>query len=173
MEKSFHIENPKMDGTLRNMTALYLTDGNRILLLYRVGSRIADRMYIGCAGGHFEKEELNDARACVIRELKEETGLCEADIRNLRLRYVTMRLKNGEIRQNYYFFATLSNPDTKISSNEGTLSWVSLDEIDSLPMPASAKEVLLHYRAEGKNDTLLRGGITEENGISFRVLSEF
>ena len=64
-----------MMGKLRPMTALYLVDGDRILLLYRIGSRIADHSYIGCAGGHFEAEEYNDARACVLRELYEETGL--------------------------------------------------------------------------------------------------
>ena len=92
-----------MLGKLRPMTALYLVDGERILLLYRIGSKIADHSYIGCAGGHFEPSEYNDARACVLRELYEETGLSEDHLVDLSLRYMTMRLKNGEIRQNYYF----------------------------------------------------------------------
>ena len=40
---------------LRNMTSLYLVSDDQVLCLYRVGSRVADRMYIGSAGGHFEK----------------------------------------------------------------------------------------------------------------------
>ena len=58
---------------------------------------------------HFEKEELNDARACALRELYEETGIAEEEIENLSLRYITLRRKNDEIRQNYYFFADLYN----------------------------------------------------------------
>lgn len=64
-------------GKLRPMTALYLVDDDRILLLYRIGSKIADKLYIGCAGGHLEAEEYNDARACVLRELWEETDFAQ------------------------------------------------------------------------------------------------
>ena len=92
-----------MNGKLRNMTSIYLRRGDNYLLLYRVGSKVIGNSYTGTAGGHFEPEELNDAKACVLRELKEETGLLETDIEGLTMRYVTLRLKNGEIRQNYYF----------------------------------------------------------------------
>ena len=97
-----------MDGKLRNMTSLYLKHENKMLLLYRIGSKAISDSYTGTAGGHFEKDELNDARACVLRELYEETGTTEQEIDNLSLRYVTLRLKNGEIRQNYCFFAVVS-----------------------------------------------------------------
>ncbi len=42
------------------MTAVYLTAGERILLLYRTGSRVIGDSWTGTAGGHFEPEELND-----------------------------------------------------------------------------------------------------------------
>ena len=84
-----------MNGKLRNMTGLYLRQGDRLLLLYRIGSSVVADSYIPAAGGHFEKAELNDARACVLRELYEETGLTERDIENLALRYIAMRMKNG------------------------------------------------------------------------------
>ena len=93
-----------MDGILRNMTSVYLVRDDEVLCLFRQGSRVADQKYIGSAGGHFEKEELNDARSCVLREMQEELGLSESDVQGLKLRYITHRLKNGEIRQNYYFF---------------------------------------------------------------------
>jgi len=63
-----------MDGKLRNMTSLYLTDDAGVLCLYRMGSRVANNRYVGSAGGHFEQSELNDARACVLREAFEELG---------------------------------------------------------------------------------------------------
>ena len=89
----------------RNMTSIYLVKDKKMLLLYRMGSRVIKNSYTGTAGGHFEKEELNDPKACVLRELLEETGLGEKDIGNLALRYVTLRLKGREIRQNYFYFA--------------------------------------------------------------------
>ena len=39
--------------------------------------------------------------------MNEELALREDDIRNLALRYVTLRRTKGEIRQNCYFFAML------------------------------------------------------------------
>ncbi len=57
-----------MNVKLRNMTSIYFIDENRMLFLYRMGSRVVGNSYIGSAGGHFEKEELNDAKACVLRE---------------------------------------------------------------------------------------------------------
>ena len=83
------------DIKLRNMTSLYLTNGEKILFLYRIGSKVIADSYTGAAGVHFEKEELNDPKACVLRELYEETGLTENDIENLTLRYITLRMKNG------------------------------------------------------------------------------
>lgn len=162
-----------MDGKLRNMTALYLLHGDKILFLYRQGSRVIGDSYVGAAGGHFEQNELNDAKACVLRELREEIGLTEGNLRDLRLRYVTLRLKNGEIRQNYYFFAYLDDPEKIRQSNEGNLKWVPYSEAMSLEMPLSARFMMQHFLQEGKDNSNLYGGITEENGITFHILQEF
>ena len=49
-----------MEGKLRNMTSIYILDDNdRMLLLYRMGSKVISDSYTGTAGGHFEKDELN------------------------------------------------------------------------------------------------------------------
>ena len=161
-----------MDGKLRNMTSLYLTNEKGILCLYRIGSRVANNKYIGSAGGHFEAEELNDARKCVLRELREELGLAETDLIGLRLRYITHRLKDGEIRQNYYFFARLKE-DRQLISSEGVLQWIPYDQIPELNMPVSAKHMILHYCSMGQFDDTLYAGITEENGTIFVPMVEF
>ena len=62
------------DIKLRNMTSIYISCGTKILLLYRIGSRVVPPSWCGI-GGHFEPDELNDPRTCVLRELEEETGL--------------------------------------------------------------------------------------------------
>lgn len=161
-----------MDGKLRNMTSVYLTGEKGILCLYRIGSRVANNKYIGSAGGHFEKEELNDARSCVLREMREELGITEADVRDLRMRYITYRLKDGEIRQNYYFFGSLIG-ERELKSSEGNLQWIPYDGFENLNMPVSAKHMVLHYLKVGRFDDYLYAGITEKNGTRFVVMEDF
>ena len=164
-----------MDGKLRNMTSIYLRRGDRFLLLYRIGSRVVGNSYTGTAGGHMEEAELNNPKACVLRELFEETGLTEQDIDNLKFRYITLRLKNGEVRQNYYFFADLAEhvDVEKLSSNEGELMWFDASEMEGLNMPHSAKYMLLHYIKIGQYTDCLYGGNTTEDGVEFTELKEF
>lgn len=138
-----------MTGKIRLMTAVYFTREDGLLCLYRIGSRIANQKYVGAAGGHFEPDEVSDARACVLREMKEELGLTEADVTGLALRYITLRLKDGEIRHNYYFFASLAD-DRPLSSSEGVLEWIPWEKLSSLPMPVSARDIVLHYAEKGR-----------------------
>lgn len=157
---------------LRNMTCLFLTGPEGLLCLYRIGSRVADRMYVGAAGGHFENNELNDPRACILREMKEELGLEEENLDNLSLRYVLMRLKNGEIRQNYYYFASLKT-DRLLVSTEGTLEWVSYDKLPDLEMPACAKLAVLHYLRYGRYTDKVYGAVASREDTRFVALEEF
>lgn len=161
-----------MDGKLRNMTSVYLTREKGILCLYRIGSRVANNKYIGSAGGHFEKDELNDARACALREMQEELGLRESDVEGLKLRYITLRLKDGEIRQNYYFFGKLKT-ERPLESTEGILKWFSYEEAEHLHMPVSARHMLTHYLKVGRFDDNLYAGITEKGETHFTVMSDF
>lgn len=160
--------------TQRNMTSIYLCSNDKILLLYRQGSKVANEMWIGTAGGHFEENELNDATACVLRELNEEIGLQEDTLRNLALRYVTLRQTKGEIRVNYYFFAMLDNgEDLQLTSNEGILKWFTLDEVNDLKMPFTAEYVMKHYVSIGQFNNLIYGGIATDSSVLFSELSDF
>lgn len=161
-----------MDGKLRNMTSVYLTGEQGILCLYRIGSRVANNKYIGSAGGHFEKEELNDARECVLREMKEELGIEASAVSDLRMRYITYRLKDGEIRQNYYFFGKLKE-DRELHSTEGILRWIPYDGFDDLVMPVSAKHMILHYLKVGRFNDVLYAGITRKQRTEFVPMEEF
>ena len=157
---------------IRNMTSVYFVRKDAILCLFRIGSRVADHMYIGAAGGHFEENEMAVPEKCILREMKEELGLAKNDIEDLRLRYITSRLKNNEIRQNYYFFAHLKT-DRPLKSTEGNLKWIPFDEFKDLSMPVSAKHMMMHYLKEGKDTDHLYAGITEEEGTKFTVMREF
>ena len=161
-----------MDIKLRNMTSVYLVRENEVLCLYRMGSRVANNKYIGSAGGHFEPEELNDPKACVLREMREELNLSETDVEGLALRYITHRLTGGEIRQNYYFFGSLKEARA-LESTEGILRWIPFEDVPALEMPVSAKHMILHYLQVGRFTDRIYCGITEENGTNFVAMEEF
>lgn len=158
---------------LRPMTAIYLTRGEKILLLYRIGSRVVGNSYTGSAGGHMEAEEYREPRTCMLRELQEETGLTEEVLDGLSLRYITMRNKNGEVRQNYYYFAELKAGAAVHDSNEGRLEWHDMSALDDLPMPVTARHVVEHYLAVGRYDDKLYGGLTTAEGPVFAAMTDF
>ena len=155
------------------MTSVYLLRGEKVLLLYRQGGRVVNNVWIASAGGHFENYELNDAKACVLRELYEELGLGAKDIEDLALRYVTLRRIKGEIRQNYYFFANMKEyVNDNLVSNEGLCKWFSLDDMLSLEMPFTAKFVMEHFYTIGRYTDELYAGIANADKVDFLDLSE-
>lgn len=161
------------DTKLRNMTAIYISRGEEMLMLYRIGSRVVDPSWCGI-GGHFEPAELNDPKACMLRELEEEIGLTETELENLQLRYVTLRLKKGEIRQNYYYFAQLKDGvDPAMESDEGRIRWIPFDQLLEKEMPLTAKQMLTHYMNTGRFDDQLYSGSTQEDHMVFAQLREF
>ena len=163
-----------MDGKLRNMASVYISKGEKMLLLYRQHGKVVNDIWVGSAGGHFEKDELNDAKACVLRELHEELGITENEIENLCLRYVTLRRSKGEIRQNYYFFADLKEGVSEdFSSNEGITKWFYLSELKSLKMPFTAQYVIEHYLDLGNKTNMIYGGIADGKKVVFTELPEF
>jgi len=158
---------------LRNMTSIYIECKDKMLLLYRIGSRVDQPSWRGI-GGHFEKDELNNPKACVLRELFEETNIKERDIGSVKLKYITLRMKDNEIRQNYYYFTELLNTEIDISKcNEGILNWFGMDEILDKEMPFTAKECLNHYLCIGKENDKLYAGVATDSGINFIELKEF
>ena len=163
-----------MEGKLRNMTSVYITKDDKMLLLFRQGSRVVNDVWTGSAGGHFEECELNDARACILREMEEELGLKESDVENLSLRYITLRRTKGEIRQNYYFFAQLSSEaDEHPVSNEGITRWFAYSELSDLEMPYSAKFVIEHYLQLGQGTDEIYCGVADGENVVFTRLREF
>lgn len=162
-----------MDGKLRNMTSVYITNADKMLLLFRQRGSVVSDVWVGSAGGHFESFEINDARACVLRELKEELGLEETALKNLALRYITLRRTKGEIRQNYYFFAELNDGVNEcLTSNEGICKWFAYSELAALDMPFSAGYVLKHYLSAGCKTDDVYGGVSDGETVVFTKMPE-
>ena len=162
-----------MDIKLRNMASIYISRDDKMLMLYRIGSSVVPPSWCGI-GGHFEEYELNNARACVLRELKEEMNISEGKLDDLQLKYVTLRLKNNEIRQNYYFFADLkSNVIVNLICNEGKPEWIQYEHILEKEMPYTAKYVLQHYLKIGKYSNHIYGGVAALKNVVFTELIDF
>ena len=158
---------------LRNMTGIYLSCNGQMLLLYRQGGRVVSNQWIASAGGHFEPEELNDPKACVLRELKEELNLTEDDLTGMRMRYIALRNTKGEIRQNYYFFADLKPEHYSLfTSNEGKCRWVDYADIMKYDMPLTARYVMDHYLRVGKYTDDLYGGVYDGTDYHFTEIRE-
>ena len=157
--------------TLRPMTGIYLLHDHHILMLHRHGSRVVDGLWVASAGGHFEQEEMKDPAACALRELKEELCIAPEQLRGLAMRYVTLRRVGEEIRENYYFFAQLAE-DVSLTSNEGELRWVPLNEVMALEMPFSARLMMEHYLTTGRFTTGLYAGVTDDMRMHFTEMKE-
>jgi 8-oxo-dGTP diphosphatase len=155
------------------MTGIYLSCNGRILLLYRRGGRVVSNQWVASAGGHFEKDELNDPKACVLRELQEELHLAEEDLTDLKMRYIGLRNVNGEIRQNYYFFANLKPEHYEtFRSSEGRCKWVDYDEVLQYDMPLTARFVMEHYLQTGRYTDCLYSAAADGKGFQFTELAE-
>ena len=158
---------------LRNMTGIYLSCNRQMLLLYRQGGRVVTNQWVASAGGHFEQEELNDPKTCVLRELKEELNLTEDDLTDLKMRYIGLRNVKGEIRQNYYFFANLKPEHYALfTSNEGKCRWVDYADIMSYDMPLTARYVMEHYLKTGQYTDGLYSAVSDGRGFVFTELRE-
>ena len=163
----------EINGKLRNMTSIYISKGGKMLLLFRQGGRVVNDVWVGSAGGHFENFELNDAKACVLRELKEELGISNDEIENLSLRYITLRRTKEEIRQNYYFFADLKEGvNENLVSNEGISRWFEYSELPALEMAFTAKFVIAHYLEVGRWTSEVYVGAADEEKVVFTELPE-
>ena len=122
---------------------------DKVLLLFRQGGRVVSNVWTGSAGGHFEEFELNDAKACVLREMNEELGLRKDDIQTLSLRYLTLRRTKGELK------------------------WFPLNKLNELEMPYTARYVIDHYCSVGQYSDKIYTGVANENEVFFLELPEF
>lgn len=161
-----------MNGNLRNMATIYIRRGGEMLMLYRIGSKVVNECWCG-VGGHFKEPEVNDAKAAVLREMKEEIRLTESDLDNFALRYIGLRYSKDELRINYYFFADLKETATReMKCDEGILQWIPLDELMTKEMPVTAKYCIEHWLSEGINNDNLYVITVNGDNTSVTELSE-
>lgn len=107
-------------------TLCYVINKNKTLMLHRIKKKddVHEGKWNGL-GGKFESGE--SPEECVIREVKEESGLV---IKNPKLRgFITFPMFDG--KKDWYVFMFTANKFTGklIDSNEGKLEWILNDKL--------------------------------------------
>ena len=116
-----------------NTTLCYLeNDRGEYLMLHRVKKQhdVNQDKWIG-VGGKFEENESPDE--CLVREVREETGLTLTDY---RFRGVVTFLTDGGWEGEYMYLFTARRWEGELDSacGEGELEWVAKDQVPRLPI---------------------------------------
>jgi 8-oxo-dGTP diphosphatase len=139
-----------------------------LLLKGAPDKRIWANRYNG-VGGHVERDE--DVCAAALREICEETGWCEAEVQDLRLRAL-INVDAGDPHTGImlFVFTAWAQVRSTRASAEGFLEWVPrsrLDEyalVEDLPillprlllLPDSAPPQFVHYHYDQNNQLVVR-----------------
>ena len=114
---------------IRNSTLCYIEKDNKYLMLHRVVKKndVNKDKWIG-VGGHFEYGE--SPEDCVLREVKEETGLTLLDY---KYRGIVHFISEEELNDMHLFTATEYTGEIA-DCDEGVLEWISKTDLMKLPM---------------------------------------
>jgi ADP-ribose pyrophosphatase len=161
---------------MKNMTGIYIIDGDKILMMKRTKEDSFGEYY--SIGGKIEEVELNKPEECILRELQEEAKISKEDIVNICLKYIAFRNTGKLITQNYLFFAYLKNKNIILPAcNEGIFEWVSIEDVFNINLPATSRACLEHYFEIGNRDnSVYMAAGTNVSGYGeyvFTELSEF
>lgn len=109
-------------------TLCYIEKDNQYLMLHRTKKKndINKDKWIGI-GGKFEENE--SPEECIIREVKEETGL---HLKSYQLRCIVTYVSTNWETEYMYVFTSDDFEGNIIECNEGDLQWVNKDEVTKL-----------------------------------------
>ncbi|MBR3019865.1 MAG: 8-oxo-dGTP diphosphatase [Clostridia bacterium] len=80
-------------------------------------------------GGHMEENE--SPEECVLREIKEETGLT---VKNLRLRGIITFILPDWGNELTFLYTASADSGQVAECSEGTLKWIPIEQIPALPL---------------------------------------
>lgn len=113
-----------------NTTLCYIEKDNKYLMLHRV-KKVNDLnrdKWVGIGGKFLENETPDE---CLLREVKEETGLT---LTSYRLRGVITFLSDKWEGEYMYLYTATEYTGEMIECDEGNLEWVDIDKVRFLPI---------------------------------------
>lgn len=130
--------------TARLMATAFLWNGSDVLLIRRSVSRTFHPGLWAGVGGHIEPHEISTPDSACLREIAEETGITSKDLAELSLRYILLRQRATEIRQQYVYFGVSRTRRVRTTS-EGELHWVPETELFDRELVPTTRLLLEHY----------------------------
>lgn len=111
-------------------TLCYIEKDNCYLMLHRTKKEhdVNHDKWIG-VGGKFEPDEMPEE--CLLREVKEETGLT---LLKYRYRGILTFIADGWESEYIHLYTADAFEGELIECNEGTLEWIPKDQIEMLPI---------------------------------------
>ena len=113
-----------------NTTLCYIERGEEYLMLHRIKKEhdVNRNKWIG-VGGKFEPDETPEE--CLLREVKEETGLT---LLKYRFRGILTFIAEGWESEYIHLYTATEFKGTLAECAEGNLEWVPIDQIETLPI---------------------------------------
>lgn len=111
-------------------TLCYIEKNNSYLMLHRITKKndINHDKWIG-VGGHFEFQE--SPEDCLLREVKEETGLV---LDSFRFRGIVTFISDNEPAEYMCLYTSDDFNGNLIDCDEGKLEWIPFEKIESLEL---------------------------------------
>ena len=117
-------------------TLVHIIQDGKYLMMHRVKKKndVNKDKWIG-VGGHFEYGESPDE--CLIREVKEETGLTLTDY---KARGIVTFVYGEDIVEYMHLFTAEGFEGEMIDCDEGELVWIPIEDVCNLPIWEGDKE---------------------------------
>ncbi|CAA9569863.1 MAG: hypothetical protein AVDCRST_MAG86-1660 [uncultured Truepera sp.] len=132
-------------------TLFLLFDGGWLLLKRSSDKRLLPDRYTGL-GGRVEADELGDLRRSVLRELFEETGLGESDLKHLTLRRMLIHNRPGEPLTVLFYYTAELKRYARPSCTEGTLHWAQPEHFADLDIVETTTHALFELVKDVKRE---------------------
>lgn len=115
---------------MKHTTLCYIEKDGYYLMLHRTKKKhdVNHDKWIG-VGGKFEPDEMPEE--CLLREVKEETGL---SLLKYRYRGILTFIANGWESEYIHLYTATEFTGELTECREGTLEWVQKDRIETLPI---------------------------------------
>lgn len=115
---------------MKHTTLCYIEKDGCYLMLHRTKKKhdVNHDKWIG-VGGKFEPDEMPEE--CLLREVKEETGL---SLLKYRYRGILTFIANGWESEYIHLYTATEFTGELTECREGTLEWIQKDQIETLPI---------------------------------------